>query len=338
MSRREALALVGKLGVGGAAMAAALSAGDITAARAASREDVSLHHKYRFVFVNHVTTNPFFTATQYGATDACQLLGCSYQWTGSQTAITAEMTGAMMTAINSRADGIAVCIVDKSAFNAPTNLALAKGIPVIAYNADGAPGDGNKRLAYVGQDLFGSGQAMGARIVQALPNGGRVALFIATPGQLNIQPRIDGARDVLQKSGKHYTIDVIPTGALVAKEEGVVESYYLGHRDVKGMFAVDAGSTQSIVLTSKKHALQRTGKVATGGFDLVPITVQGILNGDLGFTIDQQPYLQGFLPVVYLWLYRFSGTLIFPPETNTGLKFVTKANVRPYLNKGRFNP
>src|SRR5581483_12181865 len=40
---------------------------------------------WKFVFVNHVTTNPFFTPTQYGAQDACALLGCSFQWTGSQT-------------------------------------------------------------------------------------------------------------------------------------------------------------------------------------------------------------------------------------------------------------
>ena len=40
------------------------------------------HKNYKFVFVNHVTTNPFFVPTQYGAADACKLLGCSYQWTG----------------------------------------------------------------------------------------------------------------------------------------------------------------------------------------------------------------------------------------------------------------
>src|SRR5687768_15755786 len=38
----------------------------------------------KFVFVNHVTTNPFFVPTRYGAEDACKLLGCSYQWTGSE--------------------------------------------------------------------------------------------------------------------------------------------------------------------------------------------------------------------------------------------------------------
>src|SRR3979411_671020 len=46
---------------------------------------------YKFTFVNHVTTNPFFTPTQNGAADACKLLGCSYQWTGSSTSNVGEM-------------------------------------------------------------------------------------------------------------------------------------------------------------------------------------------------------------------------------------------------------
>ena len=71
----------------------------------------------------------------------------------------------------------------------------SSGIPVVAYNADAA---GNGRLAYIGQDLMVSGQQMGEHIVSLLPNGGDVALFIATPGALNIQPRIDGALATLK--------------------------------------------------------------------------------------------------------------------------------------------
>ncbi|MDQ6839542.1 MAG: hypothetical protein M3137_14760 [Actinomycetota bacterium] len=41
--------------------------------------------QFNWVFVNHVTTNSFFQATQYGAADACSLTGCKYQWTGSET-------------------------------------------------------------------------------------------------------------------------------------------------------------------------------------------------------------------------------------------------------------
>jgi len=52
--------------------------------------------------------------------------------------------------------------------------------------------------------------------------------------------------------------------------------------------------------------------------------------GDLDYTIDQQPYLQGFLPVLALYLSKVSGGLVFPCQTNTGLLFVTKDNVGPY--------
>src|SRR5437588_9722253 len=83
---------------------------------------------YKFTFVNHVTTNPFFTPTQNGAADACKLLGCSYQWTGSATSNVAEMTNAMSSAITAGANGLAVALVDLTAFNAATNKALSSGI------------------------------------------------------------------------------------------------------------------------------------------------------------------------------------------------------------------
>ena len=66
----------------------------------------------------------------------------------------------------------------------------------------------------IGQDLLVSGQQMGEHIVQLLPNGGEIALFIATPGAANIQPRIDGAKDTL-KSHSNIKFDVVATGAAV---------------------------------------------------------------------------------------------------------------------------
>src|SRR5437868_12726509 len=68
---------------------------------------------YKFTFVNHVTTNPFFTPTQSGAADACKLLGCSYQWTGSQTSNVSEMVNAVNTAVSAGVTGIAVALVDQ---------------------------------------------------------------------------------------------------------------------------------------------------------------------------------------------------------------------------------
>src|SRR3989454_12418732 len=146
------------------------------------------HPQWNFVFVNHVTTNPFFVPTQYGIQDACALLGCSYQWTGSENSIVSDMVIAMNAAIAAKADGIAVAIIDPTAFNDPVQRALSAGIPVVAYNADAPASSKNARMAYIGQDLFQSGVQMGNRIVQLVPSGDVVG-FIATPGSLNIQPR-----------------------------------------------------------------------------------------------------------------------------------------------------
>jgi simple sugar transport system substrate-binding protein len=74
-----------------------------------------------------------------------------------------------------------------------------------------------------------------------------------------------------------------------------------------------------------------------GGFDLVPETLASVKSGDLDYTIDQQPYLQGFLPVLQLFLYNVSGSLTGMADTNTGLKFLDKTTVGPYNDsKSRF--
>jgi simple sugar transport system substrate-binding protein len=288
--------------------------------------------KFKFTFVNHVTTNPFFVPTKYGADDACKLLGCSYQWTGSETSNVNEMVNAFNSAVSSKVDGIAVAIVDNKAFNGPIKKALDAGIPVVGYNAD-APDSG--RLAYIGQDLFVSGQEMGKRIID-LVGSGDVALFIATPGSANIQPRIDGAIDTLKKSGSGITYHTVATGAAVPKELSTIDAYWLGHKDTKGMFAVDAGSTQGVAQVIKKYSLRDKG-VKGGGYDLLEPTIQLLQAGQIDFTIDQQPYLQGFLPVLQLYMYKASQNLTGLADVNTGLVFLDKETVKPYTStKSRY--
>ena len=187
-------------------------------------------------------------------------------------------------------------------------------IPVVGYNADAA---GNNRLAYIGQDLFVSGQEMGKRIVDLVPSGD-VALFIATPGSLNIQPRIDGAIDSIKKSGKP---DQVPHDRHRRRgAEGALDDRRLlavGHKDTKGMFAVDGGSTQAVAQVIKKYNL-RDKDVKAGGYDLLDPTTQKLLAaGQIDFTIDQQPYLQGFLPVLELYLYQGVGDADRPRPTST---------------------
>jgi simple sugar transport system substrate-binding protein len=315
----------------GASIGSALALlGGIGAARAATDAPFPDHPRWKLVFVNHVTTNPFFVPTQYGIQDACGLLGCDYQWSGSANADVAEMVNAMNAAIAAKAAAIAVPIVDPHAFDAPVQRALDAGIPVFAYNADAPAGSANKRLAYIGQDLYQSGYKMGERIASMIDSG-LVALFIATPGQLNIQPRLDGAVAAIKKSGKKIETQQIATGATVNEELSKIKAFYLGHQDLKGMFAVDAGSTQGVGEVMEQFKLQSKG-VHAGGYDLLPKTVQLIQDGHLDFTIDQQAYLQGFYTAMEMFTFLASGGLTGPADINTGLKFVIKDSVGPYLS------
>jgi simple sugar transport system substrate-binding protein len=338
--------LLGGIGLTSASLAASAllaactnndnKSGDSASATAAG--DFPSTPKWKFVFVCHVTTNSFFTPTQYGAQDACALLNCEFQWTGSKDSIVAEMVNTTKTAISAKADGIALAVVDKNAFNAPVDQALSAGIPVVSYNADGAKDDpGTNRLAYIGQGLYDSGFQLGQRALASGLASGDVVGFIATPGALNIQPRIDGASDAIKQSGKPIKFTPVGTNADVTKGLSIIDAYAQGHPNLTGMLAVDAGSTQAVGQVVQKYKMRDKGLKVAGGFDLVPETLQAIKGGSLDYTIDQQPYLQGFLPVLYLYMYKLSGGLVFPSETNTGLLFVTKDSVDPYLQtKTRF--
>jgi len=289
---------------------------------------------WQFWFVNHVYSNPFFVPTQYGFQDASALLGLpTPKWGGSaSTSSTAEMVSFLNSAIAAKANGIATTVIDATAFTAPVKSAMDSGIPVVSYNADGIvkPGGvadiGTNRLCYVGQALYLSGQQLGTRAASLMGSPGDVAIFIATPGTGNIQPRYDGAASILTPLG--YKVHEVATGAATSVEEGAENAYILGHKSIKGAFAVDAGSTQFLGPVLAKNGL--AGKLPAGGFDLTPGTLAAIKAGQLDFTIDQNPYLQGFIPVLYLYLYNLSGGLVAPPDTDTGLTFVTKSTVDAY--------
>lgn len=351
INRRQALGVVGGLVVGGVIGAAGgyyagessapmrpgvtttVTQGLPSAPAGMQYGTLPSHPKWKFVVICHVTTNPFFVPTQYGMADADALFGTQSQWAGSVNSLVSEMVDAFNAAVAAKVDGIATTLIDLQAFNTPVDNALAAGIPVIGYNADARKGNGpvlNNRLAYVGQSLYNSGRSLGTKIMSYITDkNARIALFIATPGTLNIQPRIDGASDVLKENG--YTkVDVVGTDPLLDKEGPLIDAYYLGHTDVKGMFAVDAGDTSWVGDIATKENL--VGKVFTGGFDLLPETLKNIGSGATQFTIDQQPYLQGFVPVQQLYLYKLSAGLMHPADTDTSLQFVTADNLGKFTS------
>jgi simple sugar transport system substrate-binding protein len=295
---------------------------------------------WQFWFVNHVYTNVFFVPTQYGFADAAALLDIPVpKWGGSaSTSSVSQMTSFLQDAISAKANGIATTVINATGFTTPVMDAMNAGIPVITYNADGlytsngTPEIGTNRLCYVGQALYLSGQQLGERIKSLVTTPGEIVIFIATPGTGNIQPRYDGAAAVLKAAG--YTVSEIATGSNPSQNLPAEKAYLLGHKSVKGAFAVDAGSTEYL---AQAKAAAGMSSLPAGGFDLTPTTLSAIQSGAIDFTINQNPYLQGFLPTLYLYMYNLSGGLVTPPDTDTGLSFVTKTNVGPYLsNPSRF--
>ncbi len=292
---------------------------------------------WQFWFVNHVTTNPFFVPTIFGKNDAAALLGLPQpRWGGSLDSNPTDMVHFLSTAIAAKANGIATTVINSApsdtTFTVPVANAMSAGIPVISYNADGpiingVATPGTNRLCYVGQALYISGQQLGERIKSLAKTKGEVVIFIATPGTANIQPRSDGATAVLQAAG--FTTSQQATGALTSQETTAEKGFLLGHKNIVAACAVDAGSTE--LLGPNLAAAGLVGKIPAGGFDLTPGTLTAINSGQLDFTINQDPYLQGFLPVLYLYLYNLTGGLVLPPDTDTGLTFVTKTTVGPYL-------
>jgi simple sugar transport system substrate-binding protein len=293
---------------------------------------------WQFWFVNHVTTNSFFTPTQYGFADAAALLDLpTPKWTGSTNSVASQMVAQINAAVSAKAAGIATTLINSSSFTTPVANAMSAGIPVLSYNADGTvsktgvPDIGTNRLCYVGQALFTSGQQLGERIKSLVPTPGEVAIFIETPGTANIQPRYDGANSILSPLG--YSVAEVATTTVPATILANEKAWLLAHKSAKGAFAVDSTSTSFLA-----QALSETGmsSLPNGGFDTVPQTLTNIKAGTTGFTIYQDPYLQGFLPVIYLYLFNISGGTLVPSDTDTGLSFITKSNLAEYNLASRY--
>jgi simple sugar transport system substrate-binding protein len=290
---------------------------------------------WKFWFVNHADTNAFFTPTKYGYADAAALLGLpTPNWGGSANSSISEMITFMNSAISAKADGIMVPVISDTSFTTPVKNAMDAGIPVLSYNADGVYKNGvasigANRLAYTGQALYLSGQAMGQQIKTLIPGGGEIVIFIATPGTGNIQPRYDGAVSVL---GSSFKVHEVATSTVDATELSTEKAYLLGHKSIKGAFAVDNGSTANLTAALTGAGL----KIPSGGFDTDPKTLNGIKAGTINFTIFQNPYLQGFMPVLYTYLYNLSGGQLAPPNTDTGLTVLNKDNISQFLKTSRF--
>jgi simple sugar transport system substrate-binding protein len=315
-----------------------------------SQERKGPHPRWKFAFVNHATTNPFFKATQNGIKDACELLACDGLWLGSESSNPNEMITAFNSSIRSKVDAIAVSLIVEKCFDQSIQEALRAGIPVFAYNSDVPAERKNGRLAYVGQDLYAAGYmlgnrlALGDRLAHPIPSG-QIAAFMATKGTLNIQPRADGLSKAIEDSGRK-DIELLKdkngsfhfkSGSDLRQEMDIIRQVYLEHPNINALVGLDGGSTQSVgEVISEFRGIDQAKEVRAAGFDLLPRTLQLLQKDCLEFAIDQQPYAQGFLTTIEMFLFLISGGAIGPADINTGCQLVTKENVCQYLRPSRY--
>ena len=317
----------------GTASLAGLASADAEAARTQSGVGtLPSHPRWQFFIISHLTTSPLFVPLQYGAQDACALVRCEYRWTGSASADTGEIVKAVQSAVKSKADGIALPIVDPDALRGPVDVALGAGIPVVAYHADAKPT--MRTLPFVGQNSYAAGLAVGRRIA-GLVSRGDVTLLVAERGAPPVEARLKGTLAGIRKAAPSVRARVVTTTHDPYEVAARVERLVTDSKRLRGLFALELDSSEGVRRVVDKHNLQANG-IRAGGYGVLPATLDLIKGRKLDFTLDEQPYLQGFVPVLQLFLAKLSGGLVEPADTELPLVFVTKANLAPYLAKTRY--
>ncbi len=295
-----------------------------------SQEAAAEVKKYEFVIITHSATIDFWIPLVKGAKDAAAMINAydpnveiTVRHTGPSLFNVAEQVDIMENVIQAGVDGIISTLPDPVAFDAPVQSALDAGIPVIATNADAGPD--NPRLAYVGQSDFEAGRTLAQTLINKIGTSGKIAIGVEDLGHTSLAQRLAGVLDVLDQTDIEYT--VLQTTPDLTQGAAIFETYLIANPDAKAIISVDA-NTQSHGVVIRNLGLE--GKVISGGWDLVPTTLDNIMDGYTEFTIDQQPYVQGFYPVLALYLYHQYS--IAPANIDSGAGIVGPHNIHDVLD------
>jgi simple sugar transport system substrate-binding protein len=313
--------LLRRAGAGAAGLSLAQLLGP-AAAYASGGGDFPDHPRWRFVFVSHDTLDPLFVATQFGAQDAAALVRCSVQWTGSPRGSMEETVRALRSAVSRKADGIAVSVLDERAFAGALDTARRARIPLVAFNVGASSG----RVAYTGQDPSVAGARAGKELARTVRSG-RVVVFAQPELRSWLSARLAGIQ-----AGLGRPTAVVRLSGDLRKQEKQVETGLAERPAARGAIGLDTWSTVALGTVLAR----RGGQLPAGGFDLLPSDLELVANGALDFVVDQQPYLQGFTPVLQLFLARISQGTVAPWDTETSI-VLRKADVKAFVDtKSRF--
>jgi simple sugar transport system substrate-binding protein len=292
------------------AMAAVLAAG-VGLATAASAQD------YRFVVVSHgQASDPFWSVVKNGVDEAASELGVNVEYRAPTTFNMVEMAQLIDAAVASQPDGLVVSVPDAAALGDSIKNAVAAGIPVVSMNSGSDVREELGIAVHVGQTEYEAGLGGGKRMKEA---GVTNALCINQEvGNVALDLRCEGFSDGLEGSVQVVAVTMDPT-----EVQSAVTAQLSNNPDVDGVLALGPTGAEPTL-----QALEQAGlldQVTFGTFDLSPGVLQAIADGKMAFAIDQQQFLQGYLPIVLLKKNAQYG--VMPAGTvMTGPGFVTQEN------------
>ena len=295
----------------------------------------------KIAFISHSSSsNTFWQAVKKGFEDACGKVQANCQLILTQKEGSVEQaTSNFQTAIAGKPDAILVAIVDDKAYDALVADARAKGIIVLAVNVDDSEGaKGNARQAFIGQSFVAAGYSLAKAQSANFPKDGPLSFLVGVnaPGQTWSEQRAAGVMKFLEEykaanPGREVTIKRIDSATDLAVAADRIGAYLNANPNTTAYF--DTGYWHAGVARVLKDRGVPPGKVLLAGFDLVPEVLQQMKAGYIQVEVDQQPYMQGFMPVMEVYLAKNFG--LAPADIDTGQAIITAKDVDAVFDLSR---
>lgn len=275
-----------------------------------------------FIAVTHgEASDPFWSVVKNGMDQAAKDNHVNVQYR-APTSYDMPKEAQMITAsVAAHPDGLIVSIPDASALGPAIKTAVSAGIPVISINSGEKSSKKLGALIHIGQSEYTSGFLAGKREIAL---GVKKGLCINhEPGNSGLEQRCHGF--ITAFNNKQLKAYLLETSSIDPTDiSNAVVAFLNKHKDINGILALGPLSAEPTLAALKKYGM--TSHFVLGSFDLSPTILKAIAAGQWSFAIDQQPFLQGYLSVEYMVLYKKYG--IIPDSiTLTGPSFVTKDNV-----------
>lgn len=247
------------------------------------------------IVVAHGQANdPFWSVVKNGVEAAAADTGATVEFRSPETFDMVQMSQMIDAAVNQEPDGLVVSIPDADALGPSIERAVAAGIPVISMNSGSDVSKQLGALLHVGQDEYTAGEAAGAKLAEM---GGTNAICVNQEvGNVALDLRCEGFA-----AGFGGTVEVLPTNNDPAEVEAKIRAALESNPEIDTILGLGASLVGEPAVVAVA-AVGRTGEVNVGTFDMSEGFLQSVIAGDAAFAIDQQQFLQGYLPVTFLAL------------------------------------